>query len=117
MIVVAAGFLLAWLMYMTRAVAPAEIGRPKTRLHALLLNAYYVDRIYDALIVRPLYAFSVFLARGVDLGVLDGVVNGLGRAVVGSAQRLRRIQTGYVVNYALTMLLGVVVLIGFLLAR
>jgi hypothetical protein len=37
--------------------------------------------------------------------------------VVGSAQRLRRIQTGYVVNYALTMLLGVVVLIGFLLAR
>jgi len=116
-IVVAAGFLLAWLMYMTRAVAPNAIGRPKTRLHTLLLNAYYVDRIYDALIVRPLYAFSVFLARGVDLGVLDGAVNGLGRAVVGSAQRLRRIQTGYVVNYALTMLLGVVVLIGFLLAR
>ena len=116
-IVAAAGFLLAWLMYLTRAVAPHEIGRPKTRLHALLLNAYYVDRIYDALIVRPLYAFSVFLARGVDLGLLDGVVNGLGRAVVGSAQRLRRLQTGYVVNYALTMLLGVVVLIGFLLAR
>src|SRR5207237_810991 len=68
-IVVAAGFLLAWLMYMTRAVAPNAIGRPKTRLHTLLLNAYYVDRIYDALIVRPLYAFSVFLARAVHLAV------------------------------------------------
>jgi NADH-quinone oxidoreductase subunit L len=116
-IVVAAGFLLAWLMYMARAVAPAEIGRPKTWLHRLLLNAYYVDHAYAAGIVRPFYAVSVFLARPVDLGVVDAAVNGLGRAVSSWAQALRRIQTGYVVNYALTMLLGVVALIAFLLVR
>ena len=68
-------------------------------------------------VVRPLLALCVFLARVVDLGLIDGAVNGLGRAVLGWAQGLRRIQTGYVVNYALTMLLGVVALIGFVLAR
>jgi hypothetical protein len=44
-------------------------------------------------------------------------VNGLGRAVVAWAQSLRRLQTGYVVNYALTMLAGAVAIVGFLLAR
>jgi NADH-quinone oxidoreductase subunit L len=116
-IVVAAGLLLAWLYYMSRPVAPEAIGRARTPLHALLQNAYYVDHIYDVLIVRPLMALSAFLARVVDLGMIDGAVNGVGRAVLGWARGLRRIQTGYVVNYALTMLLGVVALIGFMLAR
>ncbi|PYM06269.1 MAG: NADH-quinone oxidoreductase subunit L [Candidatus Rokuibacteriota bacterium] len=116
-IVVAAGFLLAWLLYATRPVAPEDLGRPRTPIHALLFNAYYVDRMYDAVIVRPLFALSVLLARGFDAGVLDGAVNAVGRAVVAWAQGLRRVQTGYVVNYALTMLLGVVALVGFLLSR
>jgi NADH-quinone oxidoreductase subunit L len=75
-----------------------------------------VDWLYDRIIVRPLFALSAFLAR-VDLGVVDGAVNGVGRGVVAWAASLRRVQTGYVVNYALTMLVGAVVVAGFLLAR
>jgi NADH-quinone oxidoreductase subunit L len=116
-IVVAAGFLLAWLLYMTRSTIPETMGRPTSRVHALLYNAWYVDRLYDLVIVRPIYAASVFLARVFDLRVLDGLVDGVGLAVVGWAQGLRRLQTGYVVNYALTMLLGAVALIAFLLSR
>jgi NADH-quinone oxidoreductase subunit L len=116
-IVVAAGILLAWLLYMSRPLPPDTIGRARTPLHALLLNAYYVDRIYDAVLVRPFYAVSRFLARTIDLGVIDGAVNGVGDAVLGWARGLRRLQTGFVVNYALTMLLGVVALIGFVLSR
>jgi len=116
-IVVAAGFLLAWLLYMSRAGSPEPAGRRRTPIHALLANAYYVDRIYDVLLVRPIHALFVFLATAFDLGVLDGVVNGVGRAVVGWARGLRRLQTGYVVHYALTMLLGAVALVGFFLAR
>jgi len=37
----------------------------------LLLNAWYVDWLYDRAIVRPLYALSVFLANAFDLGVID----------------------------------------------
>jgi NADH-quinone oxidoreductase subunit L len=116
-VVVAAGITLAWFMYMSTAVTPERVGRPRTPLHALLLNAWYVDRLYDAVIVRPLFALSAFLARVVDLGMIDGLVNGVGRAVVGWAGALRQLQTGYVVNYALTMLAGAVLILVFLLSR
>jgi NADH-quinone oxidoreductase subunit L len=115
-IVVAAGIVLAWLMYMAKPVRAESIGRARTPLHALLLNAYYVDWLYDRLIVQPLYQLSVFMAR-LDLGVIDGIVNLVGRSVVRWATALRQLQTGYVVNYALTMLVGAVVLVGYLLTR
>ena len=116
-IVVAAGVVLAWVMYMSTPVRPDAIGRPRTVAHRLLLNAYYIDELYDRLIVRPLFALSGFLARVVDLGVIDGLVNATGRAVIGWAAALRRLQTGYIVNYALTMLAGAVLVVGFLLTR
>src|SRR5438445_3805930 len=81
------------------------------------MTAYCVDLIYDRLIVRPLFVLSVFLAYRVDLGIIDGLVNAVGRAVVAWAAGFRRLQTGYVVNYALTMLVGAVLLVGFLLIR
>jgi len=115
-VVALAGITLAWFMYMASPVKADTIGRARTPVHALLLNAWYVDRLYDRLLVRPLFALSSFLAR-VDLTVVDGAVNGVGRAVVAWAGTLRRVQTGYVVNYALTMLVGAVVLAGFLLIR
>ncbi|MBI3826052.1 MAG: NADH-quinone oxidoreductase subunit L [Candidatus Rokubacteria bacterium] len=116
-VVVAAGILLAWMLYHVRRVKAEEVGQPRTWVHALLLNAWYVDAIYDRLIVQPLYALSVLLARAFDLGVIDGIVNGLGRAVTGWAAGFRRLQTGFVVNYALTMLVGAVLLVGYLLTR
>src|SRR3989441_767182 len=116
-IVVAAGILLAWFMYMAAPVKAETIGQPRTVLVRLLLNAWYVDWLYDRAIVRPLYALSVFLARVFDLGVIDGLVNGLGRAVVWWSAGLRRLQTGYVVNYALTMLAGAVIFVAYFLVR
>ena len=64
-----------------------------------------------------LVLLTTFLARGFDLGVIDRAVNGLGSAVVGWAAAMRRLQTGYVVNYALTMLAGAVLVVAFLLSR
>jgi NADH-quinone oxidoreductase subunit L len=112
-----AGVITAWMRYLASPVRAETIGQPRSALHALLINAYYVDQLYDRAIVRPLQALSVWLARAFDLGVIDGAVNGIGRAVVALAARGRRLQTGYVVNYALTMLVGAVVLVGFLLTR
>jgi NADH-quinone oxidoreductase subunit L len=116
-IVVFAGMLLAWFNYGAGPVRAEEIGRPRTVVHRVLLNAWYVDWLYDRAIVRPLFALSDFFARLFDTRVVDGAVNGLGRAVVAWAQSLRQLQTGYVVNYALTMLAGAVAIVGFLLAR
>ncbi len=67
--------------------------------------------------MQPLSAAAVFLARVFDLGVVDGVVNGIGRVVAWGASELRRLQTGYVVNYALTMLAGAVIFVVYFLVR
>ena len=116
-IVAFAGILLAWSMYGAAPVRADTIGRPRTIVHRALLNAWYIDWVYDRIIVRPLFAASEVLARIVDARGIDGAVNGLGHAVVAWASSLRRLQTGYVVNYALTMLAGAVAIVGFLIAR
>ena len=69
------------------------------------------------MIVRPLLALSEFLARVFDLRLIDGLVNALGRSVVAWATGIRHLQTGYTVNYALTMLAGAVAILAFLLSR
>jgi len=116
-IVFGAGGVLALYMYRLSPVRPEVIGQPRTWVQALLLNAWYVDKIYDRLIVQPIYALSVMLASLFDQGVIDGIVNGLGRAVTAWGAGLRRLQSGYVANYALTMLAGAVIVVAFFLAR
>src|SRR5439155_24258943 len=111
LVVFGAGGLLAFYMYRQRAVKPEAIGQPRTWVHALLLNAWYVDWIYDRLIVQPIYVLSVALAQVFDVGVIDGIVNGLGRAVSAWGAGLRRLQTGYAVNCARPMLAGAVVVV------
>ena len=111
------GVVLAWVMYFRRPVRAEAIGVATNPIHALLLNKYYVDELYDALFVRPIYRLSLWCARAFDLGFIDGVVNGVGRLVVGWAQGLRRVQTGFVMNYALGVLMGAVAIIAFLLVR
>jgi len=116
-LVAVAGVALAWLMYGRRAITAEEIGRPRNAVHALLLNKYYVDELYDALFVRPSLRVYRWCAEVFDLGVIDGIVNGTGRMVVAWARGLRRLQTGFVMNYALTMLLGAVAIVAYLLSR
>jgi NADH-quinone oxidoreductase subunit L len=110
-----AGVFVAWLVYGRGQVDASKIGVPTNPLHKLLLNKYYVDEIYDALIVKPIYRLCLWCAQIFDVKVIDGLVNGLASAVVAWALGLRRIQTGYVMNYALGMLLGAVALVAFLL--
>ncbi len=116
-IVAIAGVLLAWLIYRSRPVRVEAIGRPRNWLHALVSNKYYVDELYGLLFVRPLLALARFCAHAFDLGFVDAIVNGLGRVVLGWAGAMRRLQTGYVMNYALMTLLGAVVVVGVLLWR
>jgi NADH-quinone oxidoreductase subunit L len=52
-----------------------------------------------------------------DKGVLDGAVNGVGKIALFTGSRVRRLQTGYIRNYALGLAAGVVVLVAFVLYR
>jgi NADH-quinone oxidoreductase subunit L len=111
-----------------------------------LKNKYWVDELYWAVILNPYIALSRFLADvvdwrfwhdwfherviyggfnlltrllavQVDLGGIDAFANGLAAAIGRLAARLRTIQTGYVRNYALSIFIGVVLILGYLLLR
>jgi NADH-quinone oxidoreductase subunit L len=110
-----AGLGVAWQLYVRGRADVAKIGVPQSGLHRVLLNKYYVDELYDRALVRPILAFSRWCAEVFDAGVIDGAVNGVATLIGRAAGGLRRYQTGFVMNYALSMLVGVVTLLGWLL--
>jgi NADH-quinone oxidoreductase subunit L len=110
-----AGLLVAWAMYGRGRADLAKVGVPQNGVHRLLLHKYYVDELYDRTIVQPILALSRWCAEAFDAGVIDGAVNGIATVVERAASRLRRYQTGFVMNYALSMLVGVVALLGWFL--
>jgi NADH-quinone oxidoreductase subunit L len=83
----------------------------------LFQHAYYFDEIIANLVRGHVYRFADWLNRGFDLGIIDGAVNGVATLVRDSGNRLRRVQTGLVRNYALGVVLGAVALLVFLAVR
>ncbi|MGC4058957.1 MAG: NADH-quinone oxidoreductase subunit L [Chitinophagaceae bacterium] len=83
---------------------------PNTGLAKVLEHKWYVDELYDAVIVRPLVQFSGFLDRIAERKGIDGAVNGVGRLVRWGADRMRLLQNGQVGAYLFTMVVGIVLL-------
>jgi NADH-quinone oxidoreductase subunit L len=115
--VAAMGILLALWLYVGRPELPARLAAATRGLYRALANKYWIDELYDALIVRPLVAFSdAVLYRGVDAGLIDGAaVNGPARAVRGlAAGGLKYVQSGLAQGYLVLMVLGMALVLGWL---
>jgi NADH-quinone oxidoreductase subunit L len=110
------GIIASYMLYVKNPGVPGRITAKLKILHTLVFNKYYVDEIYENTLVRPGYALSdrVFF-RIVDMGIIEGIVNGVGitARLVGAAVRL--FQTGVVRTYALFVLLGVLYIVYRLL--
>ena len=114
--VVLFGLLLAYLFYAREEPLPDRLATGAPGVHRLLTRKYYVDEIYDAVIVWPIVRGSrEYLWSLVDIRVIDGSVNGMGRVVGGMAGALRRMQTGHVRVYAGWILLGGVAVVAWML--
>jgi len=88
--------------------------RPLLDMPRLLENKYYVDEIYDATLIEPIKAGSrEGLWRFFDVGVIDGIVNGLGRGTAALGGVLRYMQPGFVRSYAAIILLGALGVVGY----
>jgi NADH-quinone oxidoreductase subunit L len=143
-----AAIALGYLIYRPRAEA-STVDDPLRKtgfIFTILNNKYWIDQLYDRLIVRPFKWLSsflanvidwrfwhdffhesiiwggfknitAFLANPIDKLVIDGAVNGIGRLIAGTSARLRKIQTGFVRNYALMMLVGVAVIVVWFATR
>jgi NADH-quinone oxidoreductase subunit L len=75
---------------------------------------FWHDYVHDSIIAQAFRGLAGILSQPVDLGLVDGAVNGIGSLIRGSSSGLRRTQTGYVRNYALAVALGVVVILAYL---
>ena len=112
------GILLAAFIWLKRRSIADALALRFGGLHRLLLNKYYVDEVYDATVVHPIHVASrEALWRGFDVRVVDGAVNGTAAIVSAGSSVLRRLQTGSVRAYASSMLIGVVVILGYYLWR
>ena len=76
-------------------------------------NLYWVDELYEAVLLRPFYAVSRFFTA-FDRFVIDGLVNASAVVTDVIGQLLKLFQTGYVRNYALLFLIGVVTILVYL---
>ena len=102
------GFLVAWQFYMRRPDIPAALAREQGVLYRFLLNAWYFDRIYDFLIVRPAMWLGRLFWKGGDGFIIDGFgPDGVSSRVLDVTRNVVRLQTGYLYHYAFAMLIGV----------
>jgi NADH-quinone oxidoreductase subunit L len=103
----ALGILLAWLFYVAKPGLADSIAAGLGGLYRLVYNKYLVDELYDATIVKPTVATSrALLWKGVDAGLIDGIVNGVGAVARGVGGVLRRLQSGNIRSYAAWVLAG-----------
>jgi NADH-quinone oxidoreductase subunit L len=110
------GIGIAAFFFLMKKRAADEMAERFAGVHRVLANKYYVDEIYDTALVQPIRIVSEEgLWKGVDAGVIDRAVNGVGDIVGGSSEVLRRIQTGSVRVYAASLFLGVVLILGYYL--
>ncbi len=112
-----AGIALAWLMYVARPGMADSLAAGFHGLYTLVYNKYFVDEIYDAAVVKPVVNGSrVVLWKGVDAGLIDGSVNGVGARARNLGSLLRLMQSGSIRSYATWVLFGAVVLIVAMVA-
>jgi NADH-quinone oxidoreductase subunit L len=110
------GLGLAYLFYIARPDLPAKLAAGAHATYGLLVNKYYIDEIYDAILVWPIVVIArEFLWRFIDVFMVDGGVNSIGKIVRGSAGALRHMQTGYVRTYVGWILFGGILVVAWFL--
>ena len=102
------GLLVAVQFYLFRPDIPESLARDQGVLYRFLLNAWYFDRIYDFIFVRPTLWLGRLLWKGGDGFVIDGLgPDGVSARVLDVTRNVVRLQTGYLYHYAFAMLIGV----------
>ncbi len=113
----AIGFATAYWLYIRDWGLAARMTKGAQGLYDLVYNKYHVDEAYNEVIVKPLRLLADFLADTVERRGIDRLVDGLAELTGLAGEGLRRLQTGLVRNYALAMLVGVVMIMLYLLLR
>jgi NADH-quinone oxidoreductase subunit L len=113
-----AGIYSARWVYLQRAEIAESLAKRYPRIYRMLFNKYYVDEMYDTVIVEPAVKTSEeILWKVVDVTLIDGMVNGSAKVISALAQTLRKIQTGVAQFYAAVFIGGILFVITWLLLK
>jgi NADH-quinone oxidoreductase subunit L len=112
------GLGLAYLLYVRRPDLPARIAESLGGFYKAVYNKYYVDEAYQAAVVDPVVEGATeVLWKGMDVGVIDGAVNGAGTSARFLSDRLRRMQSGNIRSYAVWVALGAVAVLLYMICQ
>jgi len=111
------GIAIAYWFYIARPTIPVTLARQFRPIYNLLWHKYWVDEFYSWLFVDKGYRLAMFLWQVVDVNIIDGFANGLGRATASLSRLARGWQTGYVRAYALMMFIATVIILAWLILR
>jgi NADH-quinone oxidoreductase subunit L len=116
--IAAAGIYAARWVYLQRIEIATSLQKRYPRIYQLLLNKYYVDEVYDTVIIEPAMKTSEeIIWKVVDVTLIDGIVNGSAKVISMIAQSLRKIQTGVAQFYAVVFIGGILFVITWLLLK
>lgn len=111
-VMMALGFAISYLFYVSRPDLPEELANSQPMLYQFLLNKWYFDELYDLIFVRTTKRIGRFLWKFGDGYIIDGFgPDGVSARVLDVTRNVVRLQTGYLYHYAFAMLIGVAGLI------
>ena len=107
---------LAYVFYLKKTNLPQKLANAFKALYKLSLNKWYFDEIYEVALVSPTRKLGNFLWRFVDMKIVDGLPNGAAAFCKNMSARVSKLQTGYIYNYSMWMVLGLIVILFLFLS-
>jgi NADH-quinone oxidoreductase subunit L len=110
------GIFISWIFYSLKPEISKTLAAKFRGIYTTLWNKYYVDELYDFIIVRPTkWIASSILVAVTDGKIIEGIVNGVPGAIRDFGERLRKLQTGHLQHYAVSMAIGLFVILTLVL--
>jgi NADH-quinone oxidoreductase subunit L len=107
------GLGVAFWLYIRQPGKPEQIAKSMRPVYNTLLNKYYVDELYAAVIIKPLMWVSTnVLWKFVDVAAIDGTVNGIASGATSVGDTVRHAQSGNTRSYAVWVVIGALVVIA-----
>lgn len=104
------GIGLAWYMYILKPWVPEKLANTFNGIYKVLWNKYYVDELYSYLFVKPtLRLADKFVEKFTDTKIIEGIVNGIPNLIYKASSWMRPAQTGYLQQYAIFMIMGIII--------
>lgn len=107
--------ILAYIFYVKKTDLPQKFANKFKIAYKISLNKWYFDEIYEAALVRPVKSCGSFLWKIIDAKIIDGGPNGAAYFCKSMANKISKLQTGFIYSYALVMVLGLIIIISLLI--